>query len=957
VTTISHYRIEGEIGRGGMGIVYRAVDTKLGRPVAIKVLPPDGPIRPGGSHDSPDAHARTERHRRFLQEARSASALNHPHIVTIYEVDEHEGTTFIAMELVEGTPLDKLLAKGLLPVATALEYGVQIAAALEAAHAAGIIHRDIKPANIVIAADGRAKVLDFGLAKLTERPSTEATITGVGTVAGTILGTAAYMSPEQAQGERLDARSDIFSFGAVLYEMFAGRRAFGGSSDVGVITAILRDQPAPLHTLRPDVPADLNPIVARALAKDPAQRFQSATAIRAELASAHARLTRPADAAWRRPAVLVPVALLLIAAAGFGAWQMVQARRARWARLEALPEIERLQHSGRTIHALRLAREAGQYAPEEVNRVRAGWIPFKVVTEPAGAQIDVRNYQDLQGEWEPLGVSPIEIRLPFGYHRVRVAKAGYKTLEVSAGAGRQPVKLTPEADVAPGMVFVPGGAYRIGVAPPITLPDFWMDQLEVTNGAFKQFVDAGGYREAKYWKQPFRDGTREVSYEEAMARFRDTTGRAGPSTWELGSFPEGRGDYPVAGISWFEAAAYAEFAGKTLPTLYHWFRTSGTDEIYSDILQLSNFGGRGAAKAGEHAGVGPWGTLDMAGNVKEWCANEAAGRNRRYILGGAWNEPSYRFAEQDAQNPWERHETFGARLVKNLGPAEHAAVPVGRVTPDPSTVVPVSDELFPIYRRFYEYDRTPLDARVDAVDDSSPLWRKETVSFAAAYGNQRVPAFLFLPKNAKAPYQTVVLFPSAYARVVPSSGTLDLGTFEFIMRSGRALLYPVYQGTFERRSNVQNVQAGTAGSRDMQVQWAKDFFRAVDYLETRPEVDKERLAYYSLSMGAFFGPIPVSLEPRIKVAVFAAGGLRYNVAPEVQPANFAPHLKVPVLLVHGKDDFAVSEAERKRFFEILGPPEPLKKSIVLEGGHVPQDMRGLFRAVLDWYDIHLGVVK
>jgi formylglycine-generating enzyme required for sulfatase activity len=881
VTTISHYRLEGEIGRGGMGIVYRAVDTRLGRPVAIKVLPPEATIGVGGT-DSPGGSSRSERHRRFLQEARAASALSHPHIVTIYEVDEHEGTTFIAMELVEGTPLDKLLAKGPLPVTTALEYGVQIAAALEAAHAAGIIHRDIKPANIMIGADGRARVLDW-LAKLTERRPTDATITGVGTLAGTILGTAAYMSPEQAQGERVDARSDIFSFGAVLYEMLAGRRPFAGSSDVGVITAILRDQPAPLHTVRPDLPADVEPIVARALAKDPAQRYQSGAAIRADLASAHGRLTRPADAVWRRPAVFVPVALLLIAAAGFGAWQMVQARRARWARLEALPEIERLQHSGRTMHALRLAREAARFAPEEVDRVRAGWLSFNVITEPADALIAVRNYRDLEGEWEPLGSSPVvNARLPFGYYRVRVTKAGYKTLEIgSAHVGRQPLKLTPEADAAPGMVFVPGGSYRAGVAAPIDLPDYWIDQLEVTNALFKQFVDAGGYRDAKYWKQPFRDGARELPFDEAMARFRDATGRAGPATWELGSYPEGRADYPVGGISWFEAAAYAEFAGKALPTLYHWFRASGTDEIYSDVLQLSNFSGKGPTKAGEHSGLGPWGTLDMAGNVKEWCTNETA--DAIVATFSAARGTSRAIASPSrTRRILGRSETFGVRLVKNLGPAEHAAVPVGRVTPDPSTIVPVSDEVFAIYRGLYEYDRTPLDARVDSVDDSSPLWRKDTVSFAAAYGNQRVPAFLFLPKNAKPPYQTIVLFPSGYARVVPSSGTLDLGTFDFIMRSGRALLYPVYQGTYERRGNVQ---PGPAGARDVRVQWAKDFFRAVDYLETRPEIDKSG-SDYSLSMGRFGD----SRRARAahQVAVFIRG-LSYTLAPEVQPANFAAH--------------------------------------------------------------------
>jgi formylglycine-generating enzyme required for sulfatase activity/dienelactone hydrolase/predicted Ser/Thr protein kinase len=942
VSTISHYRIDGEIGRGGMGVVYRAVDTRLGRPVAIKVLPPE------------DADTEPEsRRRRFIQEARAASALNHPHIVTIYEVDEHEGTTFIAMELVEGTALDRLLSAGPLGVATALEYASQIAAALEAAHAAGIIHRDIKPANIVITRDGRAKVLDFGVAKLAARPA-DATISAMGTTPGLIVGTAAYMSPEQAQGAAVDARSDIFSFGAVLYEMLAGRRAFDADSDIGLLTAILRDAPPPLRDRRPDVPADVEAIVERALAKDPAARLQNAAAMRTDLAAAHARLTRPADTFWRRPQVLIPAAALLLAAAAFGVWQTVQARRARWARLEALPQIERLYLSGRTMEAVRLAREAARYAPEDIARTRAGWVQFRLVTEPDGAAIEIRNYHDLDGAWEPFGESPLQTTLPFGYYRVRISKSGYKTLEVSAGQGRQPIKLTPESDTAPGMVFVPGGQYQVGVAPPVGLPDYWIDQLEVTSAAFKQFVDAGGYRDPKYWKAPFRDGGRVLTFDEAMARFRDTTDRPGPATWELGSYPEGRGDYPVGGLSWFEAAAYAEFAGKSLPTLYQWFRAAGTDELYSDILQLSNFDSKRAARAGERQGLGPWGTFDMAGNVKEWCANEVGGAELRYILGGGWNEPSYRFAEQDAQDPWSRRETYGVRLVKNLGPLGNAAAPVSRVTPDPGTVVPVSDELFAVYRRFYEYDRTALDARVESVDDESPYWRKEKVSFAAAYGNERVPAYLFVPKNASPPYQTVVLFPSAYGRAVPSSNTLDLGTFEFIVRSGRALLYPVYQGTFERRDNVQQ---GPSGIRDMQVQWAKDFFRAVDYLETRQEIDPEKLAYYSLSMGAFFGPIPVSLEPRIKAAVFASGGLRYGGPPETTPSNFAPRVKVPVLLVNGKDDFAVPIADQRRFFELIGTPEPHKKHVALEGGHVPQDIRGLFREVLNWLDTYLGPVR
>ena len=223
----------------------------------------------------PEATADPERHQRFVQEARSASALNHPNIVTIYEIGSDAGTTFIAMELVDGTPLDKLLAKGPLPMPRALDYAAQSRRHLPAAHASGIVHRDIKPANIVITPDGRAKVLDFGLAKLVERPAAEATLTALATRPGAVMGTLAYMSPEQAQGERVDARSDVFALGAVLYEMLAGRRAFGGSVGRGVMTAILRDPPPPLRTARPDTPADVDAIVQRALAKDPARGIRT----------------------------------------------------------------------------------------------------------------------------------------------------------------------------------------------------------------------------------------------------------------------------------------------------------------------------------------------------------------------------------------------------------------------------------------------------------------------------------------------------------------------------------------------------------------------------------------------------------------------------------------------------------------------------------------------------------
>jgi serine/threonine protein kinase/Tol biopolymer transport system component len=263
--TVSHYRILEKLGGGGMGVVYKAEDTKLGRTVALKVLPPERVADPN-------------RKRRFVQEARAASALNHPNIIVIHDIDEAEGVHYIAMECVEGKTLDRLIARHGLRVNEALKYAVQMAAALAKAHSAGIVHRDLKPTNVMVTDDGLVKVLDFGLAKLTEAAPTGDAETAVTleptTEEGMIVGTVGYMSPEQAEGKAVDARSDVFSFGSVLYEMLTGQRAFQGETKVSTIAAILREEPKPLSQVVEGLPREVERIVKRCLRKDPAHRFQ-----------------------------------------------------------------------------------------------------------------------------------------------------------------------------------------------------------------------------------------------------------------------------------------------------------------------------------------------------------------------------------------------------------------------------------------------------------------------------------------------------------------------------------------------------------------------------------------------------------------------------------------------------------------------------------------------------------
>jgi serine/threonine protein kinase len=319
-----HYEILEKLGEGGMGSVWKARDTHLGRLVAIKLL---------AAHNVADA----SRKHRFVQEAHAASALNHPNIVVIHDIATADGTDFIVMELVAGVTLDRRIPRSGMKLGELLDIAIQIADALAAAHAASIVHRDLKPANIMITGEGRVKLLDFGLAKLSEpvegiseedatrtaRPNTEE---------GAILGTIAYMSPEQAEAKHVDARSDIFSFGAVLYELATGRRAFQGESKMQTLSAILRENPRPASEIAPGVPRDLDKIISRSLRKDPARRFQSAADLKVALAelreeseSGPLEVVDQPKPRWRLAAV-IGVGLLCVAAVVAGGYLMRSGR-------------------------------------------------------------------------------------------------------------------------------------------------------------------------------------------------------------------------------------------------------------------------------------------------------------------------------------------------------------------------------------------------------------------------------------------------------------------------------------------------------------------------------------------------------------------------------------------------------------------------------------------------------
>ena len=665
------YAVERELGAGGMATVYLARDLKHHRAVAIKVVRPEIAAAFGAE--------------RFLREVAISAHLQHPNILTLIDSGEAAGLLYCVMPYIEGETLRARLAReGPLPATDAARILRDVLDALAYAHRQGIVHRDIKPDNIMLA--GRhAFVMDFGIAKaasaaaeLSDTP--HATLTTLGLA----IGTPAYMAPEQAAGERtIDGRADLYAVGVVGYEMLSGKPPFAGASAQAILAAQITRAPDPLGGAVPDLPAGLGEAIMRCLEKDPAARWQSAEEllVRIEEYSTPGgglsvpphggRASAPAGAGRGR---LLLVAVML-AVGGCLLWfgPGRHYRQARWAREQGIPRLLALSDRGQWDSAYALARRVDSMIPGDslFKALRPKFARrVNILTDPPGAMVWRKDYAASDSAWVRLGPTPLDsILMALSVSRLRIESPGRRTLELAFGVFGFPqdtIRLPVDSTIPREMIPIPASTVTLLLPgleheQSLRLGDYLMDRYEVTNRDYKKFVDSGGYRRQEYWEYPFVKDGQPIPWARAMAAMTDRTGRPGPSTWEAAEYPAGEEEYPVGGVSWYEAAAYAKFAGKALPTVYHWFRAAGIP-LGAWLVPLSNFSGQGAGKVGTYRGISTFGNYDMGGNVREWCYNATG--TERFILGGGWNDAPYQFTDAYAQLPFDRSPTNGIRLVR-----------------------------------------------------------------------------------------------------------------------------------------------------------------------------------------------------------------------------------------------------------------------------------------------------
>ena len=685
--------------------------------------------------------------------------------------------------------------------------------------------------------------------------------------------------------------------------------------------------------------------------------------------------------------------LLLVTAITAGAiWLAQRNRRIRWA-TNSVDQVAHLAQSHKYFEAYDLATAIRKYLPDDPRLPRLMLEitdDLAISTEPAGAQVYLRRFAaDASGHLPSrylVGTTPIrDLPIPRGNYLMYIEKNGYAPIQRTLSTvsyhlfrGMRKIsiehKLIEGANMPERMVFIPGGTYKLlaygrPTETAVQLDDFFIDKFEVTNGEYKEFINASGYLKKEYWKYPFVKHGKSLSWEEAMRELRDQTGLPGPRGWSSEDYPGGQAEYPVTGITWYEAAAYAAFRGKQLPTLYQWEKAArvGVSALYSrtampwgleseDTSQRANFAGKGTMPVDSFEfGVSPYGCYNMAGNVAEWCLN--ARGDDFFIAGGSWHDPPYLFGDYGAFPGSYSSNALKFRCVLNSPRAKEDQGATHFPAEEPPTYEATSEASFRSWLSHYRYDNTPLNAKIEEVVETAE-WRREKISYDGVQ-DERTLAYLFLPKNSQPPFQVINYIPGTSAftsATIPQS--VDLLVQPHI-KAGRALLAVVLRGYVERKDPlyvpVPFREGASVRFRDQMVHWATEIRRGLDYLQTRPDIDAQKIAFWNVSRASFV--VIAAIEPRYRSVIFESDGLPkeyLSFLPEANPIFFAPHVRAPKLMLNGRyDEQWPFHSAIKPMYNLLREPKRLE---VCDCGHIPPAEISV-PIINSWLDKTLGPVK
>ncbi|HEY9231335.1 MAG TPA: SUMF1/EgtB/PvdO family nonheme iron enzyme, partial [Blastocatellia bacterium] len=615
---------------------------------------------------------------------------------------------------------------------------------------------------------------------------------------------------------------------------------------------------------------------------------------------------------------------------------------------------------------------------------------LSVNSEPAGAQVYLKRFSPDSAATprELVGTTPIRnLQIARGDYLLTVEKPGFASLERTIsgalwdeGTGaiippplRVEAKLAEADRVPERMAFVPGGDYRIvawrrPTDARVRLDDFYIDRFEVSNQEFKAFINAGGYVKREYWKYPFVKDGQPLTWEAAMREFHDRTGLPGPREWTNQNFAEGQAQYPVTGVTWYEAAAYAEFRGKRLPTLFQWEKAArnGVSSyvgltmpwglLETGVDRRANFNREGTMPVDSFEfGMSPYGCYNMAGNVSEWCSNETS--EGYFVAGSSWEGPTYLFGYYGTYPAFYSSNKIGFRCAMGAaGTAEDQSAMRIDITREVPRYTPAADDKVKQWLKLYDYERAPLDAEVVEVTETE-AWRREKIAYNGA-GGERAMAYLYLPKNFQRPLQVIHLLPAAdvstRARSLPESMEIN---FASLARGGRALFAVVLKGYIgrDRPASASANQNDPAEYRDRVMTDLTDLRRGLDYLETRQDIDARRIAMFGPSGGVLKLLMP-AIESRYRSVIYTGTGLHgdyLQTPPEVNPINFVSHIRAPKLLLHGRYDEADPlTTMNEPLFRLLVEP---KRRIIYDGGHIPAP-EIMFPSINAWLDETMGAV-